>query len=212
MPNDTSVMNEWNGWQIPHTGVPEPDRDDWARGSDDADSLDVFTTIRRALDMRASNFGALNVGRRMAQGMDYTRTELTYITKDKLSDLNVITADDGAPYGGGLRGTTVEYNPYLWGSTVKRARDDQFFRMTMEHSSTSPTLLGDDDFSSLYPAGAAASIDKPTFDVMDTDAAQAEGMNAYKNYPSEGWRSFGGKYDFLPYTGILGRPRGNERA
>jgi hypothetical protein len=37
----------------------------------------------------------------------------------------------------------------------------------------------------------------------------AAGMNAYKNYPTEGWRSFGGKYDFLPYTGVLGRPRGN---
>ena len=91
-------MNEWNFWQIPHVGVPEPDRDDWARD-------DVFTTIRRAADMKMSNFGALWVGIRMDD--DYTRTELTYISKDELSDLNVITADDGAPYGDGLRGTTA---------------------------------------------------------------------------------------------------------
>jgi hypothetical protein len=91
------------------------------------------------------------------------------------------------------------------------ARDDQFFRMKMEHPQTSPTLLADDNFSSLYPAGTSTYIDDPTFDVMDTDVAQAEGMNAYKNYPTEGWRSFGGKYDFQPYTGVLGRPRGNER-
>ena len=197
-------MNEWNGWQIPHTGVPEPDRDAYTR-------TDVFTTIRRPLDMKMCNFGALNVGPRMGQGVDYTRTELTFVTKDNLADWRVITADDGAPYGDGLRGTTVEYNPYLWGSTVKKARDDQFFRMTMEHSPTSATLLGDDNFSSLYPAGAAASIDQPMFDVMDTKEVSG-GMTAYKNYPSEGWRSFGGKYDFLPYTGVLGRPRGNERA
>jgi hypothetical protein len=66
----------------------------------------------------------------------------------------------------------------------------------------------------LYPAGDAASIDKPKFDVMDTDEVTAEGIMAdgesvYKNYPSEGWRSFGGKYDYLPYTGVLGRPRYN---
>lgn len=198
-------MNEWNGWQIPHTGVEEPDLDAYTR-------TDVFTTIRRPLDMKICNFGALNVGPRMSQSVDYTRTELTFVSKDELADFATITADDGAPYGGGLRGTSVDYNPFIWGSTVKYARDDQFFRMTMEHSPTSPTLLNDDNFSSLYPAGAAASIDKPTFDVMDTDVAQAEGMNKYKNYPTEGWRSFGGKYDFLPYTGVLGRPRGNYGA
>jgi len=199
-------MNEWNFWQIPHFGVPEPDRDDYTR-------TDVFTTIRRAADMKISNFGALWVGPRMAD--DYTRTELTFVTKDELADWKVQTADDSAPYGDGLRGTTVEYNPYVWGSTVKRARDDQFFRMDMEHSPTSPQLLGDDDFSSLYPAGAAADIAKPEHDVMDTDMVTAEGIVAnslYKNYPSEGWHSFGGKYDFLPYTGVLGRPRGNYGA
>jgi len=196
-------MNEWNGWQIPHVGVPEPDRDAYTR-------TDEFTTIRRPADMKMSNFGALNVGNRMS--IDYSRTELTFISKDNLADHNVITADDGAPYGDGLRGTTVEYNPNLWGSTVKKARDDQFFRMTMEHSQTSATLLGDDDFSSLYPASTAHSVDQPMFDVMDTDVAQADGMNQYKNYPTEGWRSFGGKYDFLPYVGTLGKPKGNLRA
>lgn len=199
-------MNEWNGWQIPHTGVYEPDlAEAFAR-------TDVFIPIRRPANMKLCNFGALNIGPRMAQSVDYTRTELTYVSKDNLSNWKVITADDGAPYGAGLRGTSVDYNPFIWGSTVKKARDDQFFRMTMEHSQTSATLLGDDNFSSLYPASASASIDKPKFDVMDTDVAAAEGMNAYKNYPTEGWRSFGGKYDFLPYTGVLGRPRGNKRA
>ena len=200
-----AAMNEWNGWQIPHTGVQEPDL-----ALDSHVRTDVFIPIRRPSDMKMCNFGALNIGPRMSQSVDYTRTELTYVTKDNLADWKVMTADDGAPYGDGLRGTTVDYNPYIWGSTVKKARDDQFFRMTMEHSQTSPSLLADDNFSSLYPASASTSLDKPMFDVMDTNLVDAEGMNAYKNYPSEGWRSFGGKYDFLPYTGVLGRPRGNK--
>jgi len=189
-------MNEWNFWQIPHVGVPEPDRD-----AHDRD--DVFTTIRRAADMKISNFGALWVGPRMSD--DYTRTELTFITKDDLSNWHQQTEDPGLGHNSGLRGTTIEQNPYIWGSTVKRFRDDQFFRMGMEHY---PYRAGLEDFGD-YVADEPASIDNPMFDVMDTDVVQAEGMDQYKNYPTEGWRSFGGKYDFLPYTGVLGRPRGN---
>ena len=82
---------------------------------------------------------------------------------------------------------TVNHNPYLWGSTVKLTRDDQFVRMTMSKES-------------------GAEFDPPKFDVMDTKERTAEGMaatsnTAIKNWPSEGWRSFGGKYDFLPYQG-----------
>ena len=193
-------MNEWNGWQIPHIGVDEPDRDAYTR-------TDVFTTIRRAADMKLSNFGSLWVGPRMSA--DYTRTELTWSTKDDLSDWHMITEDDGPGRLLGMRGTSVDQNPYLVGSTVKKFRDDQFFRMDMEHPVTSSGLLNDASLASLYPAGAAADIAKPEFDVMDTNLVDAAGMNKYKNYPSEGYRSFGGKYDFLPYTGILGRPRGN---
>ena len=130
-----------------------------------------------------------------------------YITKDDLADWKVQTEDPGLGHNSGLRGTTIEQNPYIWGSTVKRFRDDQFFRMTMEHY---PYRDGLEDFGD-YSADDPHYVDKPKHDVMDTDEVQAEGMNAYKNYPSEGWRSFGGKYDFLPYTGVLGRPRGNAR-
>lgn len=194
-------MNEWNGWQIPHIGVGEPDR------AGEESRTDMSIPIRRALDMRISNFGALWIGNRMAQDVDYTRTQLTFETKDVLADHNVQTEDPGLGHNSGLRGTTIDQNPYIWGSTVKRFRDDQFFRMNMEHY---PYRTGLEDFGD-YSAAEPASIDKPTFDVMDTDVAAAEGMNLYKNYPTEGWRSFGGKYDYLPYVGTLGRPRGNAR-
>jgi len=195
-------MNEWNGWQIPHVGVAEPDREG------EESRTDNFIPIRRALDMRMSNFGALNIGLRMSD--DYTRTELTYISKDELADWHTITEDVGPGRLLGMRGTTVDHNPYIWGSTVKRVRDDQFFRMDMEHPVTSASLLGDDSLAPLYPAGEPADIAKPMFDVMDTNLVHS-GMNQYKNYPSEGYRSFGGKYDFLPYIGTLGKPKGNAR-
>ena len=56
--------NEWEFYQIPHVGVPEPDRDAYTR-------TDVKTTIRRSLDMRISNFGAKWVGPRNT--VDYTK-------------------------------------------------------------------------------------------------------------------------------------------
>jgi len=198
-------MNEWNGWQIPHVGVGEPDRE----GSEAR--TDTSIPIRRALDMRISNFGALWIGNRMSQDVDYTRTQLTFATKDDLSNWKMITEDDGPGRLLGMRGTSVDQNPYIWGSTVKKARDDQFLRMDMEHPVTSASLLGDASLAPLYPAGTPADIAKPEFDVMDTNVVQS-GMEKYKNYPTEGWRSFGGKYDFLPYIGTLGKPKGNERA
>lgn len=183
----TTARNEWTFYQIPHTGVPQPDLEgDYAR-------TDTSIPIRREMNMAISNFGAKFIGSRMPSTQDYTRTQLVYKSKDELADWSVITEDGGAGGRTGLRSVTVENNPYVWGSTVKKVRDDQFFRMTMDHDST------------------GNGIEKPAFDVMDTDVASADGMNAYKNYPTEGWRSFGGKYDFMPYTGVLGRPRGNKR-
>jgi hypothetical protein len=78
------------------------------------------------------------------------------------------------------------------GSTVKYTRDDQFIRMGMSRNTGT--------------TAAATEIDQPMFDVMDEKERTAAGINAttnktIKNWPSEGWRSFGGKYDFMPYSG-----------
>lgn len=64
------------------------------------------------------------------------------------------------------------HNPFVWLSTVKRVLDDKMHRMMM------------------------GSIGVVADDVSDRDEVDASGMQSYKNYPSEGWRSFGGKYDF----------------
>lgn len=157
-------MSEYNFYQIDHTGVSEPDVATYVR-------TDTSTTIRRAADAKISTFGALNVGTRMDS--DYGRTSLDFESKDTLSDWKSITEI--------IQDADRIDNPYLAGSTVKRARDAQFFRMGMSNDN-------------------GAEIDLPKFDVSDANNISS-GMTAGKNWPSEGWRSFGGKYDFMPYVG-----------
>ena len=170
-------------FQIPATGVEEPDT-----ATVRADGSYGKTTIRRALDSKMSNFGALNVDNRLS--VDYTRTDtMAFKSKDELGDLNVLTAEGGDGANVGLRGTSVNYNPLLWGSTVKYTRDDQFIRMTMVRNNDNQM-----------------EIAMPKFDVSDDKERTAAGINStsnatLKNWPSEGWRTFGGKYDFLPYSG-----------
>lgn len=166
-------------FQVPHTGVEEPELADQVR-------TDVSTTFRRPLRMKLSNFGALNVGRRM--DVDYTRTELTFESKDDLADVNVITEDTGVGSNVRLFGVTVNHNPLLVGSTVKYTRDDQFIRMGMSKDTGT--------------SSATTQVDAPGFDVMDTNVATAEGILAttnfdLKNWPTEGWYSFGKKHDFV---------------
>lgn len=161
-------MSEYNFYQIDHTGVSEPDRDTDAR-------TDQAVPIRRALDSKISMFGSNFVGARM--GTDYTRTDLSFKSKDELLDHNVLTEDTGMGSNVAGRGVSVDHNPYLVGSTVKRVRDEQSFRMGMSDN-------------------RGTSVGEPKFDVSDTDVVDASGMVAGKNWPTEGWRSYGGKYDF----------------
>lgn len=166
-------------YQIPHVGVQEPDLDDQTR-------TDVKVPIRRPVDMKISNFGALAVGSRMDS--DYTRVYLGFKAKGESEDWAKMTEDTGTGQNVGLRGTTVVHNPHVWGSSIKYVRDDQFIRMTMSKDSE------------------GIEVDPPMFDVMDSKERTAAGLldvdnAAIKNWPSEGWRSFGGKYDFLPYMG-----------
>ena len=130
----------------------------------------------RDLDMRLSNFGALSVGNRLS--IDYTRT-------DTMAFANKGILEGAAEFG--LHALTqdaeMNKNPLVWGSTVKYTRNDEMFKMGMDTDATG-------DKSKSYP------VSFPKFDVMDTNLVKASGVTALKNWPSEGWRSFGGKYDF----------------
>lgn len=181
----TEIFN-FDFFQIPHVGVQEPDTE-----AVRADGTYGKTVIRRPFNMKIANFGALDVSARLSS--DYTRTNtMIFMNKDNSLAWDVLTENAGIGMNVGVRGTTVVHNPLLWGSTVKYTRDDQFIRMTMSKDTGTSSL--------------ATQIDPPRFDVMDEKEVQVAALLAtsnshIKNWPSEGWRSFGGKYDFLPYDG-----------
>ncbi len=134
----------------------------------------------RDLNMRMSNFGALWIGPRSTA--DYSKVVYGFEAKGELEGaaefgLHTLTQD-----------AEKNENPLVWGSTVKYTRNDEMFKMGMSSDDT-----GDKSISYL--------VQFPKFDVMDTKLVDAAGMTTLKNWPSEGWRSFGGKYDFLPYSG-----------
>jgi hypothetical protein len=172
-------------YQIPSVGVPEPEFDTEVRTETDV-------PIRRPFNMKVSNFVALEIGPRLS--WDTTRVNtMPFKAAGESYDLNVLTEDSGRGHDVQLFGVGVNYNPHLWGDSIHYVRNDQFIRMTMSRNTGTTT--------------EATDIDPPKFDVMDTKERSAEGIEAaananLKNWPSEGWRSFGGKYDFeLPYMG-----------
>jgi len=123
----------------------------------------------RDLDMKISNFGALKNGSRSST--DYTRVLGDFKSKDELSNPDIPSF---------VQEAESDKNPLVLGSTVKYTRDDQLIRM-----GNSTTIGG--------------NIDMPKFDVSDTKVSNMDvsaGYNSIKNWPAEGWRSYGGKYDF----------------
>lgn len=150
----------WDSFQIPQTGV---------------DSTTYGPAIAtRNLNSKLSMFGALNTGSRSSA--DYTKTVLSFKSKDELNDWSYLSAAEQA--------AKSDKNPYLPGSTVKKIRDDQFTRLIMENN-----------------LNAQNKGEIPNFDVSATNLVNG-GMEIPKKYPSEGWRSFGGKYDFaIAYQG-----------
>lgn len=96
--------------------------------------------------------------------------------KDKDDGLNRLPED---------RGAIADENPFVAGSTVKRVRDDQPIRMDMDtRHEQNPSM--------------------PNFDFSALDARDPAGFVKPDKYPSEGWRSFGGKNDFpVKYVGVI---------
>ncbi len=142
---------------------------------------DVNVAFVRQSNMVISNFGALNTGARLSS--DYTRTNtMVFKAKGESEDWVKITEDTGIGSNVAARSMNVNHNPHIWGDSIKYIRDDQFIRMTMSNNNE------------------GAQVDPPKFDVMDSKERSAEGINAlgqpFKNWPTEGWRSLGGKYDF----------------
>lgn len=170
--------NEWSFFQIePHTIG-----DDWAAGD--------YKNQLRSVDMKMSNFGALRFGTRSSD--DYTDVANSFKAKGIMEGSDAFGIHDLRGSGG--YEAEKNMNPYVWDSSVKRIRDEQFTRMGM-------SMGGDDALMGRDTPNH--QVDEPMHDVMDTNASLGPWTSG-KNYPTEGWRSFGGKYDFeRAYDGTL---------
>jgi len=113
---------------------------------------------------RISNFGALVGGLRMSG--DYTRTSLGSKDKDELMNPPIFESYMDASFND---------NPFVWGGTVKYVRNDELRIMGLG------ARVGD------------SSHDAPKADVSDTNLSVDDGTNAPKQFPAEGWHTFGGR-------------------
>jgi hypothetical protein len=128
----------------------------------------------REFDMKMSSFGALVGGSRLvtatvscvATSWDYTRSGFGFADKGNFENPTIPSFSQDGEY---------DENPYVWGSTVKKTRDDEFAVMGIGNRRSN------------------SATNQPGFDVSDTFAAIDDGTNAPKKFPAEGWRTFGGR-------------------
>lgn len=148
----------FDGFQIPPTGV--------------TGGMEGGAQQDRGFDVRISNFGALCYGNRSST--DYTRTVLGF---------EMETNPTIPPF---TMGAEYDENPYIWGSTVKKTRNDEFTIMSMS-------------------SRRDIDPDQPGFDVSDTNVAVDDGTNTPKTFPAEGWNYLGqrtgGPFGYVPPAG-----------
>lgn len=124
----------------------------------------------RCAEAKISNFGALSYGLREAS--DYTKLGKGFKSKDELQNPDVPTFQ---PTGNGGNWGNAINNPYNVGSTTHKVRHDELAVM----------LLGSRN---------AMKVNQPSFDVMDTSLVWDTTVSGVPlNYPTEGWRTFGGR-------------------
>ena len=127
--------------------------------------------LNRRPDGQMSNFSYYFVGPRMSS--DHTRTLLggpdPRINPER-------TIGDGF-LGHGVDWSLFNYNPY---------------QIVGVNGGFNPNLRVMNDWLQITGMG---DIDVVTDDVMDQDEVKASGIVQYMNYPTEGWSSFGKKYD-----------------
>jgi hypothetical protein len=143
--------------------------DDWVFSGDQAH-------MNRAPRTRISNFNYYFTGPRMTT--DRTKTVFGYAHHEALhkTDGSLFETHDGY-LGHGVDWGMFNYNPY--GRQGGGLNQNPNFRVL-------------NDWLQITGLG---NISVVTDDVMDQDEVNASGMVQYRNYPTEGWNSFGKKYD-----------------
>jgi len=168
------IMAHFNGSEYDNFAFdPGSVGSDWKSGTQSAFDL-------RPLASRIARWNIDYVGARDSD--DYTRTSLGFAFKDTIENPR---RQVGLGYGTDMG--EYNYNPFVWGYAVahRKMLDDSLFMMGMAHAGTNLAAYND----------AGMSVDAPKKDVSDMKEVNASGMSAYKNYPSEGWSSFGKKFD-----------------
>lgn len=118
----------------------------------------------RCVTMRMSSFGSLAYGAKSS--VDYTKLVGSYKDKDELQNPNIPE---------GIQGASSIENPFVWGSTVKRTRNDELV---------------------IFELGSrTGNFAKPAFDVMDTNLSRSTPADGdmILNWPNEGFTFFGGR-------------------
>jgi len=170
-------MAHFNGDQYDNFAFdPGTVGEDWLAGSRPAYDI-------RPMAARLSRWNVDYNGPRVS--VDYTRTSLGFAFKDTMENPEVVP---GIGYGTDFG--YYNYNPMISGVAIAHLRmlNDSMFVMGMYHGGLNLSGYNDD----------GTSINQPRYDVMDrkeTDAVATASGTATKNYPSEGWYSFGKKYD-----------------
>ena len=122
----------------------------------------------RPISVRISKWNVNYTGPRDAN--DYTKTTFGFAFKGTIENPKKVVG-----IGFGTDRDNYNYNPFVWGYAVscRRVLNDPMFKMTEKRG----------------------TVALPNKDVMDQKEVSAASMTAYKNYPTEGYSSFGKKYD-----------------
>ena len=156
------ATNQFDNYQLD----PNTLGDDWVFSGDEVHG-------RRSPNAKISNPNYYMVGGR--RSADRTRTTLG----SPSGNINPIPTASGASWvndgwlGHGVDWAQFNYNPY--GRDGVGTQQNPNFRVL-------------NDWLQITGMGG---IDVPTDDVMDKDEVSADNMVAYRNYPSEGYSSFG---------------------
>jgi hypothetical protein len=132
---------------------------------------DVAGNYEQPLGNRISNYNAWARGPRMSQD----RTKTTFGMRDRQENPEIEITDAFLAHG--TDWALFEYNPYGKSNDISGFTNPNQRRLS-------------DDWAKIIGVG---DINLETEDVMDTSVYS--GMIQYRNYPSEGYNSFGKKYD-----------------
>lgn len=122
----------------------------------------------RPIAARVSQWNVNYTGPRNSS--DYTKTTFGFAFKGNIENPKKV-----AGIGFGTDRDVYNYNPFVWGYAIAHRR-----------------VLADPMFNIMEGRGTVAF---PRKDVSDQKEVAASGMSAYKNYPSEGYSSFGKRHD-----------------